>query len=150
MYDNRHSRYEAESAFRNVVAAAAGPGEMQMLLCVYPAKLSCTELLQTADLAGASNTVPCRRRAAQPGAVSLQAAATGQPPTYCIPRQLTSRQLGRVLAPLEQERVLHFADAAEAWGGFIHSWVGMSNTHKSMARSDRHDVRADLHALIAC
>jgi hypothetical protein len=45
---------------------------------------------------------------------------------FCIPRRLSSTQLGAVLAPLQQERVLHFADAHEAWGGFDRSQVGFS------------------------
>jgi hypothetical protein len=53
-----------------------------------------------------------------------QAAGGRQLPTFCIPRRLSSTQLGAVLAPLQQERVLHFADAHEAWGGFARSQVG--------------------------
>ena len=53
-----------------------------------------------------------------------QAAGGRQLPTFCIPGRLSSAQMGAVLAPLQQERVLHFADAHKAWGGFDRSRVG--------------------------
>lgn len=53
----------------------------------------------------------------------LESLPQAQPDAHCIPAGLTSRQLRRVLAPLTEVRVLRFADAAAAWGGFVHSWV---------------------------